>query len=126
MGRLSSTGNMLNSFVPVQLPSKRNCYLDNYVYQSILGKKFFLQDYQQKGIRHRPNWDEQKDSIMMQVLMVKFSQNEKCFRILLSTKDEMLQEESESDRYWAAGRDGKGKNRLGQLLCQVRATLRAK
>jgi hypothetical protein len=36
-----------------------------------------------------------------------------------------LVEASPFDAYWGCGRSGKGKNRLGQLLMQVRAKLRS-
>lgn len=104
-----------------KLLSRQLC-LSKYSWQSVLSAS--IKEYQQKGIQHRADWDEKRDEIMLTVLMVKFSQNEKCAKILLSTNDEMLQEESATDSYWAAGRDGKGQNRLGQLLCQVRTTLR--
>jgi predicted NAD-dependent protein-ADP-ribosyltransferase YbiA (DUF1768 family) len=43
--------------------------------------------------------------------------------LLLSTQDRPLVESSPFDYFWAAGQDGSGPNRLGQLLVQVRDEL---
>jgi ribA/ribD-fused uncharacterized protein len=45
--------------------------------------------------------------------------------MLLDTGDEELVEASPIDFYWGAGGDGSGKNRLGVILMEVRASLRA-
>lgn len=47
-------------------------------------------------------------------------------RMLTSTGDAELVEHTTNDHYWADGGDGSGKNRLGALLMQLRAELRAK
>ncbi len=73
----------------------------------------------------RPDWERVKDDIMLRALRAKFTQHKKLRRLLLDTGDAELVEHTRNDRYWADGGDGLGKNRLGALLMQVRAELRA-
>ena len=47
-----------------------------------------------------------------------------CGRLLLGTGDANLIEHTENDAYWGDGGDGRGKNRLGQILMRVREQLR--
>jgi N-glycosidase YbiA len=77
-----------------------------------------------RKIAIRPDWEDVKDSIMLAALRKKFAA-EDLRQLLLDTRDRELVEASPSDSYWGCGRSGKGKNRLGQLLMQVRAELRA-
>ena len=73
----------------------------------------------------RRDWESAKDRIMMDALRAKFTQHEDLKAILLGTGDAKLVEHTENDSYWADGGDGSGKNRLGQLLMQLRTELRA-
>ena len=50
----------------------------------------------------------------------KFNQHPDLLQLLLATGDAYLVEHTDRDAYWADGGDGKGKNRLGQLLMRVR------
>lgn len=79
------------------------------------------------GRRHgvRPNWDGLRDVVMLEALRAKFAAHEDLRRMLLETGDAILVEDSPRDRYWGCGADGRGKNRLGALLMQVRDELRA-
>ena len=72
----------------------------------------------------RPDWDQIKDEVMLAAVRQKFATHEKIRNILLSTGDERLVENAPSDDYWGCGADGAGKNRLGQILMQVRSELR--
>ncbi len=72
----------------------------------------------------RRDWEGAKDQIMLDALCAKFTQHEELKAILLGTGDAKLVEHTESDSYWGDGGDGSGKNRLGQLLMQLRAELR--
>lgn len=72
----------------------------------------------------RPDWDQVRDSVMLEALRMKFS-HPKLREILLSTKRRELVENSPYDAYWGIGRNGVGKNRLGALLMQVREELSA-
>ncbi len=73
----------------------------------------------------RRDWESVKDQVMLEALRAKFSQHEDLKQILLGTGDAKLVEHTANDSYWGDGGDGSGKNRLGQLLMQVRAELRA-
>jgi ribA/ribD-fused uncharacterized protein len=72
----------------------------------------------------RRDWDSVKDAVMLEAVRAKFSQHADLKAILLATGDAVLVEHTERDSYWGDGGDGSGKNRLGQLLMQVRAELR--
>jgi ribA/ribD-fused uncharacterized protein len=78
-----------------------------------------------RGIAIRPDWEEVKDGIMLTALRKKFASEYLC-RLLLATGHRTLIEASPFDAYWGCGRSGKGKNRLGELLMQVRAEIRAR
>lgn len=73
----------------------------------------------------RRDWESVKDAVMLDALRAKFTQHEELRELLLGTGDARLIEHTRNDAYWADGGDGSGKNRLGQLLMQVRDELRA-
>ena len=73
----------------------------------------------------RRDWEGVKDQIMLEAVRAKFTQHEELRAVLLGTGDAKLVEHTENDSYWADGGDGSGKNRLGQILTQVRDELRA-
>jgi hypothetical protein len=70
----------------------------------------------------RPDWEQVKDEVMLDALRRKFT-NPKMREVLLQTKRRPLFENSPYDKYWGIGRDHNGKNRLGQLLMQVRSEI---
>ena len=72
----------------------------------------------------RNDWDTYRDEVMKKALQAKFTQNDAMKQVLLSTGKRPLVEET-SDAYWGQGRNKKGKNRLGQLLMELRDTLPA-
>jgi ribA/ribD-fused uncharacterized protein len=72
----------------------------------------------------RSDWEQVKDDVMLHALRAKFNQHPKLGQLLLSTGDAKLVEHTVNDRYWADGGDGSGKNRLGELLMQLRSELR--
>lgn len=69
-------------------------------------------------IRH--NWEYIKVDIMRKAIKAKFSQNEKLYELLLSTKGLEIIEHTKNDKFWADGGDGSGKNMLGMLLMELR------
>jgi len=71
----------------------------------------------------RADWDEVKDGIMQEAVRAKFRQHPRLAAMLLETGNAEIVEHTENDAYWGDGGDGKGKNRLGQILMQVRAEL---
>jgi ribA/ribD-fused uncharacterized protein len=73
----------------------------------------------------RSDWDEVRDEVMLGALRKKFAAK-KPSEVLLGSGLRQLVEASPTDGYWGAGRAGTGRNRLGQLLMQVRSELRAK
>lgn len=73
----------------------------------------------------RPDWEAVKEAVMIRALRAKFHAHPELRAVLLETGDETLVENSPRDWYWGIGADQTGKNRLGILLMQVRAELRA-
>jgi ribA/ribD-fused uncharacterized protein len=72
----------------------------------------------------RSDWESVKDDIMRDALWAKFTQHPQLQSLLLSTGDAELVEHTRNDSYWGDGGDGTGRNRLGQLLMEVRTRLR--
>jgi len=64
-----------------------------------------------------------KVSVMREALHAKFTQHQDLRELLLSTASRPLVEQTKNDRYWADGGDGRGLNRLGVLLMELRASL---
>jgi ribA/ribD-fused uncharacterized protein len=73
----------------------------------------------------RKDWESAKDNVMREALRAKFTQHPDLRSLLLGTGDASLVEHRQRDRYWGDGGDGTGKNRLGLLLMELRAELRA-
>ncbi len=73
----------------------------------------------------RGDWETAKEGVMIEALRAKFTQHDRCQRMLLATGDAELVEHTRNDFYWADGGDGTGRNRLGVLLMQLRDELRA-
>jgi ribA/ribD-fused uncharacterized protein len=73
----------------------------------------------------RGDWEAVREDVMRKALEAKFTQNENLKKLLLSTGTKTLQEASPTDVYWGIGKSGKGKNRLGILLMELRAKLAA-
>jgi ribA/ribD-fused uncharacterized protein len=72
----------------------------------------------------RPDWEEVKDHVMFRAVLCKFHTHPEIREILLSTGDAEIIEQTTNDYYWGCGSDGTGKNRLGQILMEVREILR--
>eukprot|EP00756_Hemistasia_phaeocysticola_P015236 Hpha_TRINITY_DN15393_c1_g6::TRINITY_DN15393_c1_g6_i1::g.87350::m.87350 len=71
----------------------------------------------------RPDWDAVKDSIMLEGLRNKFSQDLDCQAVLTGTGSRKLLFSDSNDDYWGIGPGGMGKNKLGMLLMSVREEL---
>ena len=76
-----------------------------------------------KRVILRKDWEEIKERVMLFALERKFRLPQ-LKKQLLETNNKELVEDAPWDSYWGAGRNGKGKNRLGVLLLKVRETLR--
>lgn len=74
----------------------------------------------------RRDWEAVKDEIMLKAVRAKFTQHADLRVILLATGEATLIEHTTNDSYWADGGDGSGRNRLGEILMQVREELRSK
>ena len=74
----------------------------------------------------RPDWEQVKDDIMRNAVLCKFETHADIREILLATDDEKIVENAPGDYYWGCGKDGSGKNMLGQILMEVREILRSR
>lgn len=76
----------------------------------------------------RPDWGDVRIPIMRWCLRVKLAQNTEAFgRLLLTTGDRPIVEQSYKDDYWGAKPNGDtliGQNILGRLLMEVRENLK--
>ena len=72
-----------------------------------------------RRVRLRFDWERVKDKVMLTALRAKFGQHADVREVLLGTGDATLHEDSPDDLYWGA----RGRDRLGELLMQVREEL---
>ncbi|WP_199609317.1 NADAR family protein [Flocculibacter collagenilyticus] len=79
---------------------------------------------QSRAFPIRSDWDLVKENIMLKGLRHKFK-NAELKSLLLGTGKKELIEDSPYDKYWGVGANGKGKNRLGQLLMSLRDELKS-
>lgn len=79
-----------------------------------------------RRVKLRNDWEEIKDKVMYEIVLNKFLQNEDIRDKLLKTGEEKLEEGNTwNDYYWGVY-NGRGKNKLGKILMQVREELRNK
>jgi ribA/ribD-fused uncharacterized protein len=71
----------------------------------------------------RPDWLNINVSVMDRVLELKFTQHVQLGRLLCSTGDAELVEDSPIDAFWGVGADGRGRNELGKALMRLRARI---
>lgn len=71
----------------------------------------------------RKDWEEIKDEVMHRAVLCKFKTHLEIQQILLDTKEQLIVENSPIDYYWGCGKDGSGKNKLGEILMQVRTEI---
>jgi len=62
--------------------------------------------------------------VMFEAIYAKFSQNLELKELLYSTGDHLLVQLKPNDNYWGTGSDGKGLNKLAEIVMQVRSKLR--
>jgi len=72
----------------------------------------------------RGDWTAVRDRVMKGALLKKFSQNPVALETLQKTGSRTLIEASPGDVYWGVDVRGKGENRLGKLLEEVRSELK--
>ena len=71
----------------------------------------------------RTDWEAVKESVMKIALKAKFTQNQPLADLLKSTGNTELREKAFWDSYWGTGRNGRGRNRMGHLLQDLRDNL---
>ena len=73
-----------------------------------------------------PDWHKGvKDNVMLLAVKEKFSQHEDLKRKLLQTGEKEIIEHTTNDSYWGDGGGwGRGQNKLGKILMQVRSELK--
>ena len=72
----------------------------------------------------RADWKAVEDDVMRKAVRAKFRQDPELAEKLLATGNARLVEHTSTDAYWGDGGDGKGLNRLGEILMEVRSELR--
>jgi len=72
------------------------------------------------------DWDELKVDILREAVRKKFESYPGLERLLLSTGEEELIEANPNDYFWGEGKDGSGRNMMGQILMEVRVYLKGK
>jgi ribA/ribD-fused uncharacterized protein len=72
-----------------------------------------------RSIKIRPDWNQVKDAVMLNLLRQKFQNPELREKLLYTGKSELIEGNYWGDTYWGVCR-GVGENRLGKLLMLVR------
>jgi N-glycosidase YbiA len=73
----------------------------------------------------RADWEQVKEDVMRRAVLAKFEAHADIREVLLATGNREIVENAPGDYYWGIGKNGTGKNRLGFILKEVRAALRA-
>ena len=88
-------------------------------------KEYYKKIKKFEGVKMRDDWDEIKETFMFKALKAKFDQNPDLKKKLMASKDQFIVEHTNRDGYWGdkytnPDKIGNGKNRLGQLLMNLR------
>lgn len=75
-----------------------------------------------KKTQLRPDWEEVKEGIMLELLRSKFSDPVLREKLLATGDAELIEGNNHWDRFWGVCR-GEGLNKLGKLLMRVREEL---
>lgn len=75
------------------------------------------------AVQVRQDWETVKTEIMTIGVRKKFETHDSVKKLLQSTKNLLLIENSPYDNYWGIGRTGTGFNQLGTVLMRVRKSL---
>lgn len=71
----------------------------------------------------RSGWESMKDAVMLDLNRQKFRDPDLREKLLATGDQELVEGNTWGDTYWGVVR-GKGKNRLGKILMQIRSELR--
>lgn len=74
--------------------------------------------------RKRSDWKKVRDVIMTRAMYCKCKAHGEVEAALLDTEDRPLANNAYGEYYWGIGRDGRGQNRFGKILQNVRNKLR--
>lgn len=77
-----------------------------------------------RTVKLRSDWEEIKDDIMYELVRDKFEDPELAEKLLATGEAELIEGNTWGDTYWGVCR-GRGLNKLGRILMQVRAELRS-
>lgn len=77
-----------------------------------------------RKLRLRPDWESVKVDVMRKAVQAKFEQHSDLAAVLLATGEAKLIEHTPNDEFWGDAGDGSGRNMLGRILMEVRASLR--
>lgn len=77
-----------------------------------------------RSFKIEPDWDNKRIDVMRKAVFAKFTQHESLKKLLLSTGDDLLIEDSPYDTFWGIGKNRNGQNMLGKLLMELRDKLR--
>ena len=72
----------------------------------------------------RPDWDTKRCSVMMRVLREKAVQSPEFRKALIDSGDAELIKASPWDAFWGCGRNGSGRNMLGEQLMDIRQMIK--
>lgn len=73
--------------------------------------------------RMRIDWKKVRETYMTRAVYTKCLSNSEVANALLETGDKKIIETSQYDYYWGRGRDGRGQNKYGAVLMNVRLQL---
>jgi len=79
-----------------------------------------------QNTNYPPDWDSIKVDVLREAVKTKFESYPQLEELLLSTGEEELIEANPEDYFWGEGKDGSGRNMMGQILMEVRAYLKDK
>ena len=77
-----------------------------------------------RRVQLREDWNEARVDVMRAVLAAKFADPDLRARLIATGDADLVEENTWGDRFWGRSR-GVGKNMLGQLLMELRESLRA-
>ena len=75
-----------------------------------------------RNVNLREDWESVKDEIMLNVCRAKFSNPDLREKLLNTGNEALIELNSWGDQYWGVSK-GKGENKLGKILMQVRSEL---